>query len=406
MKKILIIEDDQIVANIYRNKLSVEGFTVEIALDGEAGLQTVRDFRPDAVILDLMLPKMTGVELMKKIRAEPDFQELPVIVFSNTYMTNMVQEAWKAGATKCLSKANCTPRQVIEIVRSALSGNGAPSAAPAPVVHGHASAQTPPSPRPAHPVPAGVPAADEDTVFQADLQKSFTAGLPASLAALRALLQRVIKSDNEAARLKQIHEMYRRIHAITGNAGIAGLVHIAQMADALEALLKELHAKPKNMNASTLRTVASAVDFLGTLIEHGRGMEGRQFPPANILVVDDEAISRRAVTYALEKAKLKSVSVEDPLVAFNLLSEKEFDLVFLDVDMPGMNGFELCTKLRTLPAHKKTPVVFVTSLNDLESRANSTMSGGNDFIAKPFMFIELAVKALVYVLRGRLQPAK
>ncbi len=56
--------------------------------------------------------------------------------------------------------------------------------------------------------------------------------------------------------------------------------------------------------------------------------------------------------------------------------------------------------MRTLPAYKKTPVVFVTSLNNFESRANSTMSGGNDFIAKPFLFIELAVKALVYVLAG------
>src|SRR6185503_15965193 len=124
---------------------------------------------------------------------------------------------------------------------------------------------------------------------------------------------------------------------------------------------------------------------------------------ANILVVDDDALSRRAITYALEKARLKSINVEDPKVALNLLSENKFDLVFLDVDMPGMNGFELCTKLRGLPAHKKTPVVFVTSLNDFESRASSMMSGGNDFIAKPFLFIELAVKALVYVLRGRLE---
>jgi DNA-binding response OmpR family regulator len=80
--------------------------------------------------------------------------------------------------------------------------------------------------------------------------------------------------------------------------------------------------------------------------------------------------------------------------------------VFLDVDMPGMNGFELCTKLRALPFHKKTPIVFVTSLNDFESRANSTMSGGNDFIGKPFLFIELAVKALIHVQRGRLVPAR
>jgi DNA-binding response OmpR family regulator len=76
--------------------------------------------------------------------------------------------------------------------------------------------------------------------------------------------------------------------------------------------------------------------------------------------------------------------------------------VFLDVDMPGMNGFELCTKLRALARNKTTPVVFVTSLTDFESRANSTISGGNDLIAKPFLFIELTVKALVYILRGKL----
>src|SRR5437588_8829337 len=125
MKKILIVEDDQIVANIYRNKFSVEGFQVEIALDGEAGMEMLRSFRPDAVILDLMLPRLTGVELMKKIRAEPDCQQLPVVVFSNTYLTNMVQEAWKAGAPKCLSKANCTPKQVMTVVKNALSLNGA-----------------------------------------------------------------------------------------------------------------------------------------------------------------------------------------------------------------------------------------------------------------------------------------
>jgi DNA-binding response OmpR family regulator len=94
---ILIIEDDQIVANIYSNKLTVEGFQVEIALNGEAGLGTVKSFRPDAIVLDLLLPKMSGVEVMKFVRADPDFGKVPIIVFSNTYLTNMVQEAWKAG---------------------------------------------------------------------------------------------------------------------------------------------------------------------------------------------------------------------------------------------------------------------------------------------------------------------
>ena len=413
MKKVLIIEDDQIVANIYRNKLSVEGFKVEIALDGESGVETVKSFRPDAVLLDLMLPSITGVDVMKQLRADSDFAQMPIIVFSNTYLTNMVQEAWKAGATKCLSKANCTPKHIIDVLRTALgvSGSGIqvapststasspatrPTSASAPVVVG----------RQAPGEPQNVNAGDADAAFQAELRQQLIEGLPSTLAALRGALKNLIKADNEMTRLGFVSELYRRVHALTGNAGVAGMMLIAQMADATEALLKELYEKPKNINASTLRTVANAVDFLAVLFERGTLPDRQEVPSANILVVDDEAISRRAVTYALEKAKLKSVSVEDPNQAFKMITENRFDLIFLDVDMPGMNGLELCSKLRALPAYKTTPVIFVTSLNDFESRANSTISGGNDFIAKPFLFIELAVKALVHVLKSKVDGKK
>jgi CheY-like chemotaxis protein len=178
------------------------------------------------------------------------------------------------------------------------------------------------------------------------------------------------------------------------------------MSAALEALLKEIYEKPKNITSSTLRTIAAGVDFLGVLFERGTLPDTQEPLAANILVVDDEAISRRAIIYALEKAQLHSVNIESPETALALLQESHFDLVFLDVDMPGMTGFELCTKLRALPLHKKTPVVFVTGLNDFDNRTSSTMAGGNDFIAKPFLFIELTVKALIHVLRGKLPPAK
>ena len=396
-KKILIVEDDQIVANIYRNKFSVEGYEVEVALDGQSGMDMLKSFRPDAVVLDLMLPKMTGVDFMKQIRAQSDFQQLPVIVFSNTYLTNLVQEAWKAGATKCLSKANCTPKQVIEVLRATMNNgeNGSTSSGTL------TSFTRKPAPHAASPA-----AHQQDQQFQSELLNSFKKGLPNTLSTLRTHLQAMVKADNEAARLKETQELYRRIHAITANAGMVGLTLISQMADALEALLKELHEKPKNLNASTMRTVASAVDLLAILFKGNLDPKKQDIPAANILVVDDEAISRRAITYALEKAKLKSISAEEPHAALDLMSKEHFDLVFLDVDMPGMNGFELCTKVRALPAYKKTPVVFVTSLNDFESRANSTMSGGNDFIAKPFLFMELAVKALLYVFRSKLDTAK
>jgi DNA-binding response OmpR family regulator len=400
MKKILIVEDDPIVANIYRNKFLVEGYHVEIALDGMAGLNAFRAFRPNAVILDVVLSKVSGVDLIRQIRAEPECEKLPLIVFSSTYLTSKVQDAWKAGATKCLSKASCTPEQLIEVVSSCLQDGGLRAEPPL------SKAQTFDGSLPAAPAPAlsktSAPALNSDAEFQADLFRSFVDGLPATLAALRAALQGLSKASDEPTRLQHVNDLYRRVHAVTGNAGIVGLQEIARMSDALEALLKDLYEKPRNLNASTLRTVASAIDFLGVLFERGVRQEQEDFLPPNILVVDDEEISRRAVTYAIEKAKFRAVSIGDPLAALSLLSEQAFDLIFLDVDMPGMNGFELCTKLRALPAHKTTPVVFVTSLNDFESRASSTISGGNDFIGKPFVFMELAVKATVHLLRGRL----
>jgi len=394
MKKVLIIEDDQVIANIYRNKFAVEGYQTEAAYDGESGLKTMRTFGPDVILLDLMLPKMSGVDFIIHVRSEADFAKVPIIVFSNTYLTNMIQEAWRAGANKCLSKTNCTPKDVLQIVRQTIGASGAaPQAAAAP---GHPATASPPN----------FTDAEGDTKFLSELQQAFIDNEPATLAALRAGLQNLIKANNETAQLQYIHELYRRTHALAGNAGLAGFIYVSQMSAALEALLKELYEKPKSINTSTLRTVAAAADFLGFLFERRKQPDNPDPPAVNILVVDDEPISQRAVVYALEKAQLPSTSTADPNAALNLLTEKRFDLVFLDVDMPGMTGFELCTKLRAMPQYKKTPVVFVTALSDFDSRTSSMMAGGNDFIAKPFLFIELTVKALIHVLRARLQPAK
>jgi CheY-like chemotaxis protein len=393
MKKILIIEDNQIVATVYRNRFDAEGYQTEIALDGETGLKMLRTFQPDLMVLDLMLPKMSGVEVIKQIRGQADFARLPIIVFSNTYLTNLIQEAWKAGANKCLSKAGSSPQELLEIVRRAIGGEGAARK------HSEKDAVQ-------NRTGALADAGAQDAIFQAGLQKSFVDGLPATLAALRDGIQSTINAGGEAAQRKQIYELCRRLHALTGNAGIAGLPQISRMSDAVEALLKELHEKPKSINSSTLRTVAAGVEVLGLLFDRGTMPGQAETTAADILVVDDEAISHRAITYALEKAHLRAVTAEDPATALKLLEEGPFDLVVLDVDLPGMTGYELCAKMRALPRHGKTAVVFVTVLSEFDERAGSPAKGGDDFIAKPFLFIELTVKALIHVLRARLQPAE
>jgi DNA-binding response OmpR family regulator/HPt (histidine-containing phosphotransfer) domain-containing protein len=436
MNKLLIIEDDPIVEHIYRSRLEKEGYEVDSCADGQSGFYRIHDFHPHVILLDLMLPKMNGIDILKKIRAQTQFQRVPIIVFTNAYVPNMIQEAFAAGASQVFNKATLTPRQILDAIQTLLTGGSAEGAASShttPPIRPPGSTgnttfqrvsdigsapfheprlQAAPAPTNAAPLAPGQAFApppptssEEDAKFQAELAREFQENKPQILAELRKHLQEFSRTQDEAARLPHLLELYRRIHALTGAAGIAGVYAIAQMAAALEVLLKELYEKPKNISASTVRTVACAVDFIGELFRAPQpaAIDNR---PANILVVDDEILSRRAVIYALEKAGLKSVAVEDPGVALTLTTETAYDLIFLDVQMPGMDGFELCTKIRGESKNKTTPVIFVTSLTDFKSRAKSSLSGGTDLIAKPFMFIELSVKALGHVLRGRLLADK
>ncbi len=246
MKKMLIIEDDQIVGNIYLRKFQVEGFQVELAEDGEAGLAATRKSQPDVVILDLMLPKLSGLEVLKKIRAEPTTHNLPVVVLSNAYMSSLVQDARQAGANYCVIKANCTPRQLVEIVHKTMG-----SVPPA------RSAPTPPSttePTPALPTASGQAAtsdagrvsapAQDDAAFQAELRQTFLAGAPADIAQMRALLQTLIKSEGDTARLPKLFTLYRKVHSLTSNSAVAAVTGVAKMSSALEALMRPFHAAP------------------------------------------------------------------------------------------------------------------------------------------------------------------
>lgn len=401
MKKILVIEDDPIIAHIYRTRFEREGYQVEISADGQTGFYRVHEFRPDAVLLDLMLPKMNGIDILKKIRAQGQFGKVPVIVFTNAYVPNMIQEAFGAGATQVFNKATLTPRQILDAMHIAIHGSTPPAAAPAEPAGPPPSPPSPPATVATAPASPPLPSTrSADTEFVGELRKTFRDSIPDTISTLRKLLQDFSKTTDETARLPHLLELFRKVHYLTGNAGLAGLPHVAQLTAALEVLLKELHEKPKNINLSTLRTVAASIDFLAELLRLPEAEIGDQ-GPYKILVVDDEILSRRAITYALEKAGLQATNVEDPQVALSLAAESAFDLIFLDVQMPGMDGFDLCAKIRQSPLNKTTPVVFVTSLTDFKSRARSTLSGGTDLIAKPFMFIELSVKALTYVIRGR-----
>jgi CheY-like chemotaxis protein len=176
------------------------------------------------------------------------------------------------------------------------------------------------------------------------------------------------------------------------------------MSTALEALLVELYTEPAKISPSVVRTVAHSIETLASFVDRAANSQDEIITSSNILVVDDEIISRETICSALGRAGVYAKSLDDPLAAQSLLEREHFDLIFLDVEMPGQTGLELCVKIRGMEPNRTTRIVFVTSHSDFGSRAQSTLSGGNDFIAKPFLLVELALKTLTWLFKEAPQP--
>jgi DNA-binding response OmpR family regulator len=383
-KTILIVDDDQIVVQIYREKFRRKGFLVETADSGEDAMKSLIRFPVDLVILDLCLPGAKGVEVLNNIRSE--FDTLPVIAFSNAYLGNLMRAALAAGANKCVAKAECTPAVMLDLVRELLGDIHSKIADTAPKIVADDA--------------GGKPAVQLETESRQALAATLLGNAPQTLAKLRAGFQSLTRTGQEDLHSAELLEMRRWVHSLTGSAGLLGFKKIAQLAAALEALLIEVHAQPKKITPSVLRTLGQAIDVLASLVDEARNSQPEAVVAPRILVVDDELISRETICSALEKASLSAISLDDSLAAEHILKHDRFDLIFLDVEMPGRTGPELCANIRHMPTNRTTPIVFVTAHSDFETQAQSVLSGGNDFILKPFLLVELVVKAETWLFRA------
>lgn len=380
-KKILLVDDDAAVANVYQNILRSERFKVELADSGEAALQCLAKEPVDLVILDFSVPGMDGTKILSTIRSQFS-AELPVVVFANFYLPEVVQAASEAGATRCVRKSDYTPHRLVEVARELL-------AASQPITAGPRS---------------GAVSSGFESECEARLISDFLAGGRHQLGRMRLSYSALMNSSSEEIRLAELVEMRHSSRSLAGKAGIAGFREIAQLADALGSLFIQLTGKPAKLTPSINRTIGQAIDLLGATFDHVPEPDADASVLPAILVVDDEIISREAICSAIERAGLRAVSVDDSMAAQGILEKTHFDLIFLDVEMPGQTGLELCSHIRKMATNRATPVVFVTAHSDFQSRAQSVLSGGNDFIAKPFLPIELAVKTLIWTLKNKAQP--
>ena len=204
------------------------------------------------------------------------------------------------------------------------------------------------------------------------------------------------------ADLQPLFGLLQQVHRLTGQANLLSRNSFTTIATALEVMIFNLTAFPERLDPLALRTLTQAVDFLSLLLRDGTYARVPEIDTAHIMIIEDEASARELIIAAMELVGLNAKGLDTPNGGLSVLGANAYDLIFLDINLPEMNGFDLCNKVRSLPLHERTPIVFLTGMATFQNRVQSSLSGGNDFIGKPFNVAELGVKALMWVMKGKL----
>jgi len=120
--KILLVEDDPMVVRMYQRKLEKDGFKLTFVFNGEEGLAALQKEKPELILLDIMMPKMNGIEMLKTVKADPAFKDIPIVMLTNLGdRPEDVQKCKELGAEDYWVKANTPIQEISERIKKILA---------------------------------------------------------------------------------------------------------------------------------------------------------------------------------------------------------------------------------------------------------------------------------------------
>lgn len=117
----LLIDDDVILSQTYRTEFGLSGFKVLQAFDGQTGLRLAKEAKPDVILLDILMPMMTGLDVLKKIKSDEEISQIPVIILTNIEEDETVREALDSGANDFITKYRVTPAGVASKIKEIIA---------------------------------------------------------------------------------------------------------------------------------------------------------------------------------------------------------------------------------------------------------------------------------------------
>lgn len=405
MKNVLIVEPDLAFGMSCVRACVVAGFQAAQATSPAKALASINQSRPDLVLMSLRARDNRSIQLLQEIRSNSRTRTLPVIAFAREDVGSLLAEARSKGADECLVLQGTKTEELVSALNRILPS----TTTPAPPTRRPDSAVQPPTP--------SVPSVPEPPVKLADVPREsprpVAAPAPAprpqsfsrktdSLENLKEISRSLFGCHDLSAQQPLLAELLRLAQSLAATASAEDSRFASSLLEALAALLRELAENPRSIGTSNTRTILQALHCVESLQQNAPPSSEQAETPFRILAVDDDPGICNIVKLSLSSAGLSPDSANNAAEALELAKRNRYELFILDVNMPGLTGFELCQKLRAQRTYRETPVIFVTGADNFESRVRSAGSGGDDFIGKPFLMKELAVKALIHLLPHRL----
>ena len=364
-KRILLLIEDPLVANFFHDKLEACGLHSLMVSTSFGGVESFRKEKADLVLVDPVFSTMDGPEAIRTIREISP--KTPIIAISNL-PHSLLRAVEAAGVTKIIS-TNDSPLDLLvaEVEKRADVE-----------VDGYEMRIQNP-----------------DEFWLASCLNS----APEAVKAIRLAAYSFAKTRSNQALL---YALFRETHHLAERMAVVGLRALQRLAVSIEMLVFDLYEMPEQVNDSSVRTAVQAVDYLGTLLDPAIMVRLTDPIGSVVLAVDDEPDALQTIQAAMELVGITTSCAPSAEDALGILQDVDFKLVFVDIGLPGVNGFELCKETRKIPRHHKTPIVFLTGMATFQNRALSTLSGGNDFIGKPFNLFELGTKAISWIFKGQL----
>lgn len=410
MKHILIVEPDLAAGMAFSRSFLLAGYDAKHVTEGLEAMAAIQKSEPSLVVLNASMDGDQTDLILQRIRSNSDTRTLPVIAFAQSYGTRSVKEPNIKGATESVILGKRGAEDLLKAVQQVLGNPEQPLPAPAPD-------ESTPLAQPELPAPSSKESESQlrsephkqASIFSSTNQepqkhseqlmdKVTEDASPGDLGQAKVLSQRLFCAKAGKERYPLLIELHDCVKSFTENASSVKSSIALSLSKSLTALLGRVCQQPSTATSATLRTIFQAIASLDGFLKHPSPASPLADLTFKTLAVDDQKEILTLIQRSLMTVSLNTDGAEDATQALQLSQQQHYDLFVLDIMMPKINGFELCKKLRIRPGYKDTPIIFVTGADKFDSRVQSASSGGNDFIVKPFLPSELAVKALLHLM--------